>query len=142
MYHLFVEFAGVASREELIANSQTGSWLLSQRESVNLIGGYKNENKTIAIEFRSLLFNLAVEILVFFRDCKPGEIRNDFGSGHERGFKLCPEGQYSFAFHSLTCNLCPKNADCPGGSMIKVNQGYWRSDRSSFLKTVLKNRIL
>ena len=38
---------------------------------------------------------------------------------------VCPPGYYSFELNPLSCELCPKNSDCPGGAIIKPHDGFW-----------------
>ena len=39
----------------------------------------------------------------------------------------CPFGKYSLSTNSSVCQLCPVQADCPGGDQISLKQGFWRS---------------
>ncbi len=39
----------------------------------------------------------------------------------------CPQGKYSLEAGADECLICPKNTQCEGGDVIRVNEGYWRS---------------
>ena len=43
----------------------------------------------------------------------------------------CPTGKYSLVEGAEECLICPKNAQCKGQDIIRVNEGYWRSSVNS-----------
>lgn len=57
-----------------------------------------------------------------FRSCDIGEM--EIKSMCSR----CAPGTYSLSLNATECKLCPKYAQCPGGSQIYPDSGYWRPD--------------
>jgi hypothetical protein len=43
----------------------------------------------------------------------------------------CPSGMYSIVVAnstSISCHLCPLGAQCPGGSIVEAQKGFWRRE--------------
>lgn len=36
----------------------------------------------------------------------------------------CPANKYSLNLNDKDCNVCPETAQCPGGSLLNVNDGF------------------
>jgi len=51
----------------------------------------------------------------------------------------CPKGTYSFTAEQ-PCQKCQKNADCPGGSILMPNKGFWISTSNKTSIEVLECR--
>ncbi|KAL4467691.1 hypothetical protein ABPG74_013026 [Tetrahymena malaccensis] len=57
----------------------------------------------------------------------------------------CKSGTYSIIYPKLedttvhTCQKCSNNAQCPGGDVIQVNQGYWRINDQDDLLVYCEN---
>ena len=65
------------------------------------------------------------KISVDFRDCVRGEEKKNGMC------TKCPQGKYSLEAGAEECLICPKNAQCLGEDVIRVNEGYWRSSLDS-----------
>ena len=60
-----------------------------------------------------------------FRECGSGEAIEDDKC------VVCPFGRYSFLVDSEQCEVCMDNAECEGGNVVKVADGYWRQFENS-----------
>lgn len=79
------------------------------------------EYGTLNISYNSPRFSQRASALLKFRDCVPGEVKDE----SKKLCRLCDPNQYSL-LPSKQCQACPQNAECPGGSIINVHPGYWR----------------
>eukprot|EP00347_Sterkiella_histriomuscorum_P014799 403359479 len=79
--------------------------------------------KIVLQQYDNTLINLTVEI--DFRDCLVGEALQK-----QKCIK-CPIGKFSLEFNTSTCSNCPLNAQCPGGNIIDVDNGFWRAKFTS-----------
>ena len=80
-------------------------------------------NQTSAIEFRYQRSDgkqLLAHLNFTTRECVPGEVESDTGCSS------CPADRYSFNTSSL-CLDCEEHAQCPGGSVLVPEDGYWHS---------------
>ena len=93
-------------------------------------------NQTSAIEFRYQRSDgkqLLAHLNFTTRECVPGEVESDTGCSS------CPADRYSFNTSSL-CLDCEEHAQCPGGSVLVPEDGYWHSTPFSprFLECIIK----
>jgi len=64
---------------------------------------------------------LSLTVVVEFRDCVVGEIvRVD-------SCLLCLPGSFSWDLEDKNCSLCPRQASCPGGTVVSPKAGAWLS---------------
>ena len=92
-----------------------------------LLGGHAGDIDVISIDYSSELFHFRSRIRVIFRDCIPGEIKNDA----TKSCVPCPSGKYSLKTIDTECKKCPAEAqDCFGSSII-LKVGYWRRNYST-----------
>ena len=71
------------------------------------------------------------------RGCEAGEVRGPNGDVCDQ----CPSSQYSFNTSEGICDSpCPENADCPGGSVVTPQLGYWASAANSTLLHICPNQ--
>lgn len=40
---------------------------------------------------------------------------------------ICSENTYALTVDDSSCKECPPNSECPGGKVIDVDSGFWRS---------------
>jgi len=81
-----------------------------------------NVDKTSGYYVNKLQFNAAIKT----RNCQKGELRK----GSNECYK-CPEGKYSLNPREHHCRNCPRNAYCPGGSYILVEEKFWSSSNQT-----------
>jgi hypothetical protein len=74
----------------------------------------------LEVEIRVDEGSLLTELQFAFRECEPGEILN------QDVCQMCEYGTYSFDPTSGKCIECMENAECLGGDVISVDEGYWR----------------
>lgn len=72
-------------------------------------------------------FQMNVMYKLTFRACEAGEYAKNYIC------VKCSPGKYSLQqdaedWSRTSCELCPDNAQCPGGNVISVPTGMWRSD--------------
>ena len=66
------------------------------------------------------------QLQLYLKECEVGEIVNEIVSSGQKVCEKCPSGTYSFDPTEDYCRDCPDNANCPGGNVIDVDNGYWR----------------
>jgi len=82
-----------------------------------------------------------LDLQIELRSCIQGEIYKNFTYSENIFFECqkCSAGYFSLEKPILSkpiyeCSKCPYGADCPGGSILDVNPGYWRiNDQSSLI---------
>ena len=82
------------------------------------------------INYQDSITNLVYPIQITVRPCIKGEIYLDYQC------ILCSNLVYSLDedpinSEKMTCDICPENADCPGGCLIIPKPCYWRSSENS-----------
>ncbi|CAI2373152.1 unnamed protein product [Moneuplotes crassus] len=89
---------------------------------------FRVSSKTLNTNKISDIYNRVspdTEIIVNFRDCKPGE--QHLGDQ----CSSCSTGTYSLQWNSKICDKCMNNAICIGKQEIKVSPEYWRRTSNS-----------
>jgi len=61
----------------------------------------------------------------YARNCQPGEISS------AKGCYPCPKNTFSVDPSEPDCRACPNSATCPGGNVLALDAGYWRSSQLS-----------
>eukprot|EP01033_Poteriospumella_lacustris_P005490 gene5490-3912_t len=69
----------------------------------------------------------AVALSVPLRLCEPGEITLPVAGSSFAVCEPCTAGTYSFSPSDAACTPCPQHATCPGGALVDVAAGYWRT---------------
>jgi hypothetical protein len=90
-----------------------------------LAGGMNFEGKSVTITDSDISGNTADirtdESADIVEGCNYGEAANSVGL-----CETCPSGKYSVKINADSCLPCPQASNCPGGSVIELNPGYWR----------------
>ena len=133
-----ITISSQSSSDKVIGNSDVtvvnGTATFSDVALISSPNG-KNINYTIsslnidltklATAFGLTVSNSTQTLSVNFRDCAKGEQKiNGI-------WTTWPAGKYSLTIGSTDCHDCPKHATCPGGAVIWVDEGYWRSSFDS-----------
>ncbi len=84
--------------------------------SIQVTEGIQSSN----IRSEYLYINKQVNIEVYLRECLAGEKESD------NKCNPCPVETYSLVPKEGSCNRCPEEAVCYGGSLIVPKNGYWR----------------
>ncbi|KAL4432097.1 hypothetical protein ABPG74_014351 [Tetrahymena malaccensis] len=85
--------------------------------AIRAIGSVQNSNDTTFTNNTSQ-YNNYEPILT---DCIEGEYIGSYDL-----CDTCPQGTYSLIKNAFECYNCPPFCKCPGGSIIEVQEGYWR----------------
>lgn len=95
-----------------------------------IIIGKPGSNTTVIISYINQNLRLNYTMRIYFRMCKRGEIYLNLQC------ILCESFVYSLddsptVSKKESCDICPLNADCPGGSLIIPHKNYWRLNENS-----------
>lgn len=93
-----------------------GGLLIFSGFSITLQPGSSSDLTVVASKLSLLL-------TVITRNCQVGEAQVGFMC------VKCSAGTYSLSFNATQCQLCPNNAQCPGGSQIFPDPTYWRPNK-------------
>lgn len=103
--------------------------LCSTNNISTIIGGYAGDTETLKFKYQASYFEISTTIIVQFRDCVTGEVRNTINQ--KKGCKPCPTGEYSFDPNSTSCMPCPAGVKCTGRDSFELELGYWRNSTIS-----------
>lgn len=122
-----------ASKAELRSNSLIGTVAVEARDGIANFSAIIVQiypDSTLQIEAFSPSIEetggVAHYSLDFYaRNCLPGEISS------ANGCYPCPKNTFSVDPSEPDCRACPSSATCPGGSILALDAGYWRSSQLS-----------
>jgi hypothetical protein len=115
---LGVSEGGVFTLSDITISSQIGGSATMAFLSNGLVTGYK----------------------FHFRNCSLGEIPMGAGFSEVPGTDdkveltmcfMCQDRTYALTLSATECKKCPDFAECPGGNVIIVDSGYWRTNNKS-----------
>ena len=99
----------------------------NEGETVNITANYESP-----LTIKSLLFQATL------RGCVLGEI-----NASDTGLCTpCPAGKYSSNPTDEICKNCLDGAECPGGSIVNVQAGYWRPNTTADYILICPNQAL
>lgn len=81
----------------------------------------------LSLTIRLPLGNVDFQFNMSFRACELGEI------SMANQCLICTAGSYSLLANDTQCQLCPAHVKCKGKNWFEVDEGYWRSGRSTAL---------
>lgn len=130
----------------VVVNSRDSSIVSGSTLGVSEAGVFTLSDITISSQIGGsamMLFlsnGIATAYKFHFRNCTLGEIPQSAGFSTVPGtdttvelmmcFK-CEARTYALRLSATECKKCPDFAECPGGSVIIVDPGYWRTDNKS-----------
>ena len=83
-----------------------------------ILSGEQNAKEPFFLHFNSPRISKQCQILVELRACLPGEYNNS------NKCQPCDQNTYSFS-PEVSCTSCLPHANCPGGSQICPQLGFW-----------------
>lgn len=89
--------------------------------------GNANETINITVSYTSPLASKSLFFQATLRGCVLGEVN----ASDTALCTPCPGGKYSSHPSEEICKNCLDGADCPGGSVVNVQTGYWRPNTSA-----------
>ncbi|CDW78461.1 UNKNOWN [Stylonychia lemnae] len=93
---------------------------------ISEIDGLVQGQRVVKVTNGKTVFNsLTFIVYIDFRMCLIGEYELN------NQCIICEHGYFSLIQGSYECKECPDNAECPGGSRIIVESGFWRSSNQS-----------
>ena len=96
-------------------------------DNYNAFQGFFGDVNDILVTYSSDLYLLQSRIQFHFRDCQPGEIKDNSTKKCIR----CLPGRYSLSPYDTECKKCPEGTyDCVG-SYLNVSVGYWRRNTTT-----------
>ena len=104
---------GVANFSGVIVETAPGSLVQIQVVSPTILQAFPNSSS------HSFLFTYNTRL------CECGEITLPLSCF------LCPKNTYSLQSSDSYCDKCPSYASCPGGSVLILDQGYWRASNQT-----------
>jgi len=111
-----------------------GNGSLRADDSVSFVGnavskGYVGstiatfDNSTLHLPSRGALTKCSVGVYLGQSTCQAGEVR-------QHDMCVCCQ-QHTFSFANGSCQPCPRNGNCTGGSLVQPLPGYWSSAPTS-----------